>query len=790
VRLKPLHRMLLRDLWYLRGQVVAIAVVVACGVAAVVTSRTAYESLVVSQDFYYARYRFADVFAQLKRAPETLRARLEAIPGVAAVETRVVFEVTLDVPGLDEPATARLVSIPERGVAPRLNAVHLRVGRRPEPGRREEVLVSEAFAEANRLVPGDTLGAVLNGRWETLQIVGIVLSPEYIYEIRGTDVFPDNRRFGVIWAQRDAMGPAFEMDGAFNDVSLRLAPAAVEDGVIARVDRLLERYGGLGAYGRIDHVSHRFISDEIKQNQVFGTVMPAIYLSVAAFLLNIVLSRLVATQRDQIAVVKAFGYRDLDVGLHYLGFALAAVAGGALTGTLLGLWLGSELNQLYMKIYRFPVFRYEPGVAVVAIAVGVAALAAFFGALGAVRRVLALAPAEAMRPEPPASFRSGLLERLGLGAWLPSSARMIWRNVARRPLRAGMSVLGMAFAVAILVVGHYFVDAIDHLAEVQFRTVQREDITLAFHEPLRADARHAVAQLPGVLQAEPFRAVPARLHFEHASRRVALFGLEPDAELRRIVDTHHRIWQVPPEGVLLTAKLGEVLGVVAGDVLRVEVLEGERPTREVVVTGLVEELIGLMAYMDSSALHRLMREDASVSGAFLRVDGSRAETLHGDLKRMPAVAGTTSRLGMLASFEATLAESLGIFTRVLVVFAAVIAAAVVYNAARIALSERARELASLRVLGFTRREIGVLLLGEQAVLTLLAIPLGFAIGYGLSAAIASAYQWELFRLPLFISGRTWGFAVLVLLGAALASALVVRRRIDQLDLVAVLKTRE
>jgi putative ABC transport system permease protein len=786
---RALQRKLWRDLWHLRGQVTAIALVVACGVATVVTTRTAYESLVVSQRLYYARYRFADVFATLERAPEALRARIEAIPGVAAVETRVVADVTLDVPGLDEPATGRLLSIPERG-EPLLNAVHLRRGRRPEPGRREEVLISEAFAEANHLDPGDEIGAVLNGRWERLRVVGVALSPEYVYEIRGTDIFPDNRRFGVIWMSRAAMGPAFDMDGAFDDVALRLAPRASEQEVIARLDALLDRYGGLGAFGREDHVSHRFISDEIRQNQVFGTAMPAIYLSVAAFLLNVVLSRLVATQRDQIAVLKAFGYRNRDVALHYLGFAFAAVASGAVLGTGLGLWLGAAVNRMYVNFYRFPVFRFEPGATVVALAVGVAGAAAVAGALAAVARVLRLAPAEAMRPEPPASFRSGWLERLGLRRWLPASVRMIWRNVSRRPVRAGLSVLGMAFAVAILVVGRFFVDAVNHLAEVQFRTVQREDVTLAFHEPLRADARFAVRSLDGVLQAEPFRVVPARLRFEHASRRVALFGMEPGAELRRIVDTDRRVWQVPPEGVLVTRKLGEILGVAPGDVLRVEVLEGERPVREVAVAGLVDELIGLSAYMDAGALRRLLREDATVSGAFLRVDPARAESLNQELKRMPAVAGTASRLAMLESFESTLAQSLGIFTTVLVLFASVIAVAVVYNAARIALSERARELASLRVLGFTRREVLALLLGEQAALTALAIPLGFAIGFALCAAIAGAYQWELFRLPLVVSARTLAFAVLVVVGAALGSGWIVRRRLDRLDLVAVLKTRE
>jgi putative ABC transport system permease protein len=586
------------------------------------------------------------------------------------------------------------------------------------------------------------------------------------------------------------MGPAFEMEGAFNDVALRLAPDASTPEVIARLDALLERYGGLGAGDRSEQLSDRFISDEIKQNRVFGTAMPAIYLGVAAFLLNVVLSRLVATQRDQIAVLKAFGYRDREVAVHYAGFALAAVAMGAVVGTATGLWLGAQVNRLYVQFYRFPVFRYEPGAAVVSIAVAVSAAAALLGAWSAVRRVLALAPAEAMRPEPPASFRAGLLERLGLRRWLPPSLRIIWRNLARRPARAALSALGMAFAVAILVVGHYFVDAVSHLADVQFRTVQREDLTVSFHEPLRADARFALASLPGVLRAEPFRAVSARLRHGHASRRVALLGLAPDAELRRIVDTRRHVWRVPREGVLLTRKLGEILGVEPGDRLRVEVLEGARPVREVRVTGLVDELIGLSAYMDARALHRLLREDATVSGAFLRVDAARAARLHGELKRMPAVAGTASRLAMLASFESTLAESLGIFTTVLVAFAAVIAVAVVYNASRIALSERGRELASLRVLGFTRREVAVILLGEQALVTLAALPLGFGIGYLLCAAFSTAYQWELFRLPLFVSGRTWGFATLVLLGASLASALLVWRRLDRLDLVAVLKTRE
>jgi putative ABC transport system permease protein len=436
------------------------------------------------------------------------------------------------------------------------------------------------------------------------------------------------------------------------------------------------------------------------------------------------------------------------------------------------------------------VLRFEPGATVIGSAIVVSALAAVAGALAAVRRVLALAPAEAMQPEPPARFRAGVIERTGLAARLPASARMIWRNLARRPLRAALSVVGVAFAVAILLVGRFFVDAVGHLADVQFRGVQREDLTVAFHEPLPSRVRHELVALPGVLRAEPFRVVAARLGFEHASRRVPIFGLEAGGELRRILGSDRSAVAPPREGVLLTTKLAEILRVKPGEWLRVEVLEGERPKREVPVAGVVDELFGLNAYMEARSLQRLMREQGSWSGAFLRVDAGRAALLNAELKRMPAVAGASSRLAMIESFESTLARSFGIFTSVLVFFSSVIACAMVYNAARIALSERGRELASLRVLGFTRGEITALLLGEQALITVVALPVGFLIGRLLCEAIASRYQWELFRMPVVLSLRSHAFAIVVIGAAALASAAIVRRRLDRLDLVAVLKTRE
>lgn len=784
-----LNRKLLRDLWHLRGQMLAIILVVVCGVATVVTSRVGYESLELSRATYYAAYRFGDAFATLKRAPDRVAGAIAAIPGVAEVHTRLVFQVTLDVPGLDEPALGRVVSIPEHQ-APVLNGVHIAAGRYPAPGRRNEVMVNDAFAAANRLQLGDTIGAVLNGRWASLRIVGFALSPEFVYVIPSGGLFPDDRRFGVLWMSRAAMGPAFDMDGAFNNVVLDLDPAASEPEVLARLDRILEPWGGLRAYGRADHVSDRFLSDEIRQNREFGMILPILFLVVAAFLLNVLLSRLIAMQRDQIGVLKAFGYTSAAVARHYLGFALVGVLAGGAIGTGVGLWLGSLVNKAYVSLYHFPLLRYEVNASVILFAIGVTLVAALAGGLGAMRRAWRVPPAEAMRPEPPAQFRAGLLERLGLRRLISPPARMIVRNLARRPLRAALSSLGIAFAVAILILGRYFIDAIDHLSFVQFRVVQRDDVTLVAHEPLPAAARHALARLPGVVRAEDFRLVPVELRSGHVRRKTSIVGIADDVQLRRLVDRDLDTVALPPEGVLLTRKLAEILRVGAGDPLTVEVLEGARPTRVVRVAGTVDELIGLSAYMDRRALAALMREDASVSGAWLQIDAGREAELYRTLKELPAIGGVSIRQAALDSFEETLAQSMWIFTSILVVFSCILAFAVVYNAARIALSERGRELASLRVLGFTRAEIGAMLLGEQALLTAAAVPVGFGLGYWICSLLSRSYQWELFRLPLIITTETYVFAFVTVLVAAISSALVIRRRLDRLDLVAVLKTRE
>jgi putative ABC transport system permease protein len=787
--IRALDRKLLRDLWDIKEQALAIAAVIACGVATFVMSLTTLRSLELTRATYYDRYRFADVFAMVKRAPQSLVAQIAEIPGVSIVETRVVRDVTLDVPGLNEPAVARLVSIPESR-EPALNSVYLRKGRYLAPGHNDEVLCSEGFANKHGFEPGDKLTAVINGRKKLLKIVGVALSPEFIYTIRAGDVIPDDKRFAVLWMGREPVEAAFDMDGAFNDVCLSLMPGAIDAEVIRRLDRLTDRYGGLGAYARADQVSDKFLANELQQLRGMALLAPTIFLSVAAFLLNVVLGRIIGTQREQIAALKAFGYTNLAVGVHYLKLVLCLTLVGVALGCVFGAWLGRNLTELYTTFYHFPVLQFDLGPDVIALGVLVSAGAAVFGTLGAVRKAVILPPAEAMRPEPPATYRKTLIERLGLVRLLSPSARMILRHLERQPIKAGMSSLGIALAVGMLILGSFSLDSIDYMMDINFNVAQRHDVSVVFVEPHASSTLHELEHLPGVMLAEPFRSVPVRVRAGNRSRRVALMGLESHARLQRLINDQVKPVPLPAQGLVLGSSLAERLGVRTGDQVRIEVLEGKRVTRDVPIVALVNEFVGSGVYMELRALNRLLREGTTVSGGYLMADSRQVEQLYWKLKRTPGVAAVTVNEAAVRNFQETIAENMLRMRFFNIMFAVVIACGVVYNSARIALAERARELASLRVLGFTRAEISTILLGELAVLTLAAIPLGMLIGRLLAEFVIASVDTELFRLPLIINASTYGTAVLVVVIAALVSGLIVRRKLDHLDLVSVLKTRD
>lgn len=724
--MRAIDRKLLRDLSHVKMQAAAIALVVASGVAMFVGMIATYRSIRISEEHYYEGQRFAHVWSNLSRAPRSILRELATIPGVAAVEGRIKQQAILDIHGLDEPASAEIVSIPNT-LGHAVNDLYLRRGRHVEPGHAGEVLVSEAFAETNHLVLGDRMIAVVSGQRVQLRFVGVALSPEYVMASTPNGLSADDRRFAVVWMAQDELESLVDLRGAVNEVAVRLAHGADERAVIGAIDRALDRYGGRGAYGRDSQSSNAHYEEHVQMIRSLTVVMPTIFLLVAVFLVNMVLSRMVATQREQIGLLKAFGYTSRRVAIHYLELALLLVLPGVALGLPFGVWFGEVVAAFFGRFFRFPVlvFRVEPPVVLGAALVAITSAA--LGAFGTVRRVVSMPPIVAMAPEIPRFHRSWL-DRMGLLQLLGPASRMILRNVTRRPLRSVLAVTGMSLAVAVVMLGTSVKDSADRTRDVRYQAAERQDITVSLTHPRALGTVREFLDLPGVRRAEPFRAVPARVLARGSMQNVVLYGLPRGGVLRNAVDSAWRTTAVPQEGAVVTAWLAKRFGFRRGDLIAVEIRENRRRVVTVPVVDLLDESLGTAVYMDLGALGRLLGEPQTYSGANLTVDPTRERELYAVLKRTPAAVAVDFRRGALAIYSAMGDAAVEFVRQIEVLFGIIIAFGVVYNTAKIALAERARDLATLRVLGFTRGEVSRILLGEIAALAIPAVPIGFVLG--------------------------------------------------------------
>jgi putative ABC transport system permease protein len=787
--MRPLHLKLFRDLSQMKGQMLAVAAVMMCGLTVLIMSRSLILSLETTRDAYYRDMRFGDVFCDLKRAPNSLRARLQRIPGVAGVETRVCGTLVLDLPGMKEPAGGTILSLPEQHVQ-QLNLVYLRSGRFPEVGARNEVVASEAFANAHGFQPGNTVDAIIYGHRQRLRIVGIGLSPEFVIEGSASDLVPDPLRFGVFWMNERELGQALNMRGGFNNVVVDLAPGADASAVKAELEHLLKPYGSLTAYDRSEQNSALQISDQIRNLNVGSVIFPVVFLSIAAFMTSAALSRVVRLQREQIAQLKASGYSSTQVGFHYLQFALVIVVIGTVGGALCGFLVGIYIVQLYHRFFHFPSLTFQPNWWAIVIALAAGSITSFLGVYGAVRQAVKLPPAEAMRPEPPADFKPSVMERIGLHRLVSPSFRMALRNLERKPWQAFFTSLGLALATAIPFIPGTLRESIVYLQEFQWSLTQRQDVTLRLIEPGSATALSALSHLPGVMSVEPFRMVPARLRVGQREHWVSVTGMVREPQLSRVLDGHANPLVMPLSGLLLSQQLAELLGVKPGDSIRVDVEEGRQLTLHTVVAGTITDFAGVRAYMEINALRRLLREGGTVSGVHATVDRARWDEFLARVKESPRIGSLVITEASRKSFSETTGQMLDKIQAVYLMFAIIVAVGVVYNSARIALSERSRDFATLRVIGFSHTEVASVLIGELTLLTIIGIPFGLWLGAQLAKLIVDMSGTETVRLPFVLTTRTYAMAVLIVVLSSLMSFGVVSRRIRKLDLLGVLKAIE
>jgi putative ABC transport system permease protein len=776
-----------RDLWRLKGQVVTIALVLACGMMTLIMMRSSYSSLLEARDTYYTEYRFADVFARLQRAPDRVARELEAIPGVANVYTRVAEDVMVPLADEPDPVTGRIISLPDAG-APPLNELYLRAGRLPTPGATDEIVILEKFAEVHAIHAGDRLPTVIDGRLRQLAVVGLAMSPEYVLAMSERTLMFDSRTFVVIWMPRAAVAAAFRMEGAFDDVTIAVEPSASEPGVLDAVDRVLAPYGGFHAVTREHQSSNFLLTSRLDTLQSLAVVVPLIFLAVAAFLVNVVVSRLVFLERTEIAVLKALGYSNRQIGLHYLALVAWIVGIGAVLGIALGVWFGRWMTALYADFYRFPTKLHHVSVGVIALAIAIGLAAAVTGALASVYRVVRMPPAQAMRPPTPLVYRRSLLERLGLRHVVGPSTMMVVREIERRPVRFLMSTAGIAMGLGIFIFGRFSLDSFDHLMSDTFLREHREDMTLTFNQSMPDSVVGELEHVPGVERAEGQHVVAVRFHAGSRWRDSTIIADAAPSALRQHLDHGTTPFELPEEGLVLTDRLAMHLGVHPGEALDVEIYEGSWPKRRMIVAGTVDEAFGLQAHARTDWLERTLGEQPRVTGALLKLAPGGADRVRAELKQMPAVLGVISTQHIIDSYREQTGQSMVVVTLILGLSAAAIAVGVIYNNARIALSLRSRDLASLRVLGFTRREISTVLIAELGVQVAIGIPLGLMFGSWLATVYARTIDQDFIRFPLHIATRTFAGAASIALVSGVVSALLVRRKLDRLDLLSVLKS--
>ena len=787
--MKALDIKLMRDLWRMRGQAFAIALVISAAMATFVMAMGVHHSLGQTRDAYYDRYQFADIFVSLTRAPRSITERVAALNGVAVAEGRIEQYATLELPGRIEPTRAKINSVGDGGTS-RLNQLVLIHGRGPVSGKAGEVVIDKSFADANDMVMGDRIDAIIYGSRTSLEVVGIGLAPDYIWSIAPGELVPDASRFGIFWMGEKALEAASGRTGAINALSVKMERGASEAEIIRHVDDIVAQYGGTGAVGREDQLSNAFLESEIDQLEAMTTIIPPIFLLVSTFLVYVVLGRMISTERSEIGLLKAFGHTNWAVGWHYLKLAFAITLLGIAMGSAVGWWMGLSLTEQYTEYYRFPFLYYQVPADVLLAGAVLAFGSAAIGALGGVRTAVGLTPAVAMSPPPPPVYRAGLIERLGSKAGFSAVGNMIARHIARWPGRSAVTISGVALSLGLLFSVLHFIDSSRAMLDNYFFRAQRQDITVSFIEPRNKKILTELASLPGVLRVEPSRAVPVLLRHGSRSKRVAIEAAGTGDQLTARVDADGYEVDLPKAGLMLSRPLAKQLKVSPGDQVEVELLGGRQTQTTMTIASTINELIGTRAYAQNDALSRLTRDAAPVGSAQLLIDSAYRDELITDLADMPVVLGITERDAAMGLFEEIIEENIMSMMGFYIAFACAIAVGVVYNSARILFSERAHELATLRVLGYHRSEVGIVLLGELAVLVVLAVPAGGVIGYFLADLMVSMFSSDLFRLPFAPNRASYGFATVVVLAAATATALIVARRVFRLDMVRVLKARD
>lgn len=788
--MRPLTRKMFRDLWRMKAQSAAVVALLAIGIGLLVSSLGMQASLGKARDDYYRDQRLSDLQVHLVRAPMRLRERIADLPGVQAVDARVAVPALLELPAVAEQITARLLSIDEPQTTP-VNRPWLVRGRWPAPeSASREVVLNEAFADAHGLNPGDVLQATIRGGQARLRITGIANSPEFVFVSPPGQLFPQPDRYALIWMPRPALEQAADLNGAFNDLVLRVSPGTDLVPLKRALKDLLERYGAQPAQGRDRIPSARFLDQELDQLGTMAGLIPPAFLAVAAFLLNVALTRLVEAERSSIGLLKAFGFRSLEVSAGYVGMALVLVLLGLVLGAVIAQALGWMMADLYLRVYRLPALPFSTTLQSWVIGAGVGLLAGAAGSANAVRRVLKLSAAQALMPPPPPAFQHGWRGTEWLTQQFDALTRVVLRRILGFPRRSLTTIAGVVCALSLLILARQMPIAIEQLLDISFERARRQDFSLTLIEAQDRADWQALRRLPGVLEAEPFRNVAAVFRFGDREANEALVGLPGKPRLERLVDYTGEPVTLRDDGLVVTRGLANQLGARIGDRITIEVTQGQQVRLELPILAIVTVTVGNNAYVEQELLGRLLREPGRIGGVHVRIDTAQRAAFHEAVRGLPGIAGVSDLPRARDSLSRTFSEGVGVMTGIFVGFAVLMAVGIAFATSSVTLAEQRRDLATLQVLGFSRAEASYVLLAEIGVLAVFALPIGVVLGHWFAMQFMAAMATDLFTFPARWEPAGYATAAAIVLASMVGAALLVRREVDAINLVESLKSRE
>ena len=783
-----------RDLYERKGSLLALSVIVTIGVGCFIGSAAVWRDLDQSRSRYYREYRIADFSVNVKRAPPQALETVESLPNVRAVYGRISLAALVDIPGVETPIGGVTISLPAQQT-PVLNGVMLRSGAWFSGPDEREVILNDEFAKANGLYPGCRIKVLLLDKQHDLLVVGTAMSPEFVYMIpSGGGLAPDPARFGVMYLAEDFLRRSCDLEGAYNEIVGQVHDRSRNalGRTLTLIEERLDAYGVTNAIPIHEQASVKFLEDEMTGLEVSSTIVPGIFLLVAALVLNVLLGRLVTQQRTVIGTLKALGYSNAAITRHYLFHALTIGAAGGLFGCGFGYWLEGAFISIYREIFALPSIQrhFYPDILVQGFAISI--VFAVLGTLRAIQQASRLQPAEAMRPPAPEKGGRTPLEYIP-AFWhpLPFRWKMAVRAVFRNPFRSLVNIIAGAISTAIIFMALGNSASLSYLMEYQFEKISHEDFTVSLRDPQPGDALREIESLPFVAETEPQLSVNCDLRHGPYKKRAGISGLPRNNRLNTPLDRLGRPIIIPDAGIVLSKELARILGAAPGSTLQLRPLTGRRKTVSAPVTGIVDTYLGLSAYADIEYLSGIIGEEWAANSILgISYGGALHLPLLTALKQRPGIVAVGERTRSLHALDEAFGESMGAMISVMILFAGVIAFGSVLNSALVSVSERQRETGTLRVLGYTPEQVAKIFSGECYMLYTIGILLGLGLGILLTHALAAAYSTELYRFPVVIRMENFIWSALLMLFFIAVAQRIVRRLIRKLPWLEVLEVKE